>query len=350
MNLNWKTILKKAGIILLSTLLFALCSGLLYITKMAGSINITRPEDEPELASAMTNENLDTETQEKLGGYWTIAVFGVDSRNGKLGKENNADVQMLCSINRDTGEIRLVSLYRDTFLMNDTANSGYGKLNQSYFLRGPSGNISAINTNLDMKVEDFVSFNWNSAADAINLLGGVDIELSKAEFYYINAFITETVNITGIPSTHLEGPGMQHLDGVQAVAYMRLRQMDADFKRTERQRSVIEQVFDNARKADISTLIQVFHTVAPQIMTSISEEEFMDIAYNIKNYHINGTAGFPFEQTTASRGKIGSVVIPSTLESNVEELHRFLYDDDDYICSGPVRDISREIIKRAVKN
>ncbi len=350
MNLNWKTILKKAGIILLSTLLFALCSGLLYITKMAGSINITRPEDEPELASAMTNENLDTETREKLGGYWTIAVFGVDSRNGKLGKENNADVQMLCSINRDTGEIRLVSLYRDTFLMNDTANSGYGKLNQSYFLQGPSGNISAINTNLDMKVEDFVSFNWNSAADAINLLGGVDIELSKAEFYYINAFITETVNITGIPSTHLEGPGMQHLDGVQAVAYMRLRQMDTDFKRTERQRSVIEQVFDNARKADISTLIQVFHTVAPQIMTSISEEEFMDIAYNIKNYHINGTAGFPFEQTTASLGKIGSVVIPSTLESNVEELHRFLYDDDDYICSGPVRDISREIIKRAVKN
>lgn len=201
MNLNWKTILKKAGIILLSTLLFALCSGLLYITKMAGSINITRPEDEPELASAMTNENLDTETREKLGGYWTIAVFGVDSRNGKLGKENNADVQMLCSINRDTGEIRLVSLYRDTFLMNDTANSGYGKLNQSYFLQGPSGNISAINTNLDMKVEDFVSFNWNSAAEAINLLGGVDIELSKAEFYYINAFITETVDTTGIPST-----------------------------------------------------------------------------------------------------------------------------------------------------
>ena len=158
------------------------------------------------------------------------------------------------------------------------------------------------------------------------------------------------MNITGIPSTHLEGPGMQHLDGVQAVAYMRLRQMDTDFKRTERQRSVIEQVFDNARKADISTLIQVFHTVAPQIMTSISEEEFMDIAYNIKNYHINGTAGFPFEQTTASLGKTGSVVIPSTLESNVEELHRFLYDDDAYTCSGQVRDISREIIKRAVKN
>ena len=199
-------------------------------------------------------------------------------------------------------------------------------------------------------MEDFVSFNWNSAADAINLLGGVDIELSKAEFYYINAFITETVDTTGIPSTHLDGPGMQHLDGVQAVAYMRLRQMDTDFKRTERQRSVTQQVFDKARKADIATLIQVFHTVAPQIMTSISEEEFMEIAYNIKDYHISGTAGFPFEQTTANLGKIGSVVIPSTLESNVEELHRFLYGNDTYICSGQVQDISREIIKRAVKN
>ena len=350
MNFNWKSILKKAGIMLLSTLLFALCSGLLYITKMAGSIHITRPEDEPELASAMTNENLDIQTREKLGGYWTIAVFGVDSRNGKLGKESNADVQMLCSINRDTGEIRLVSLYRDTFLMNDTANSGYGKLNQSYFLQGPSGNISAINTNLDMKVEDFVSFNWKGAADAINLLGGVDIELSKEEFYYINAFITETVDTTGIPSTHLDGPGMQHLDGVQSVAYMRLRMMDTDFKRTERQRIVVEQVFEKARQADIATLVQVVGTVLPQVMTSLSEDEMLDIAYNLKNYRISDTAGFPFDLTGASLGKIGNVVIPSTLESNVEELHRFLYGDDSYTCSGQVQDISREIIKRAVRN
>ena len=102
MNLSWKTILKKAGIILLSTLLFALCSGLLYITKMAGSINITRPEDEPELASAMTNENLDTETQEKLGGYWTIAVFGVDSRNVHafiIGEHGDSELAVWSSAN-----------------------------------------------------------------------------------------------------------------------------------------------------------------------------------------------------------------------------------------------------------
>lgn len=212
----------------------------------------------------------------------------------------------------------------DAFLVDERINRMDNEGGLDLLPQGPSGSHLYRAFDLDMKVEDFVSFNWNSAADAINLLGGVDIELSKAEFYYINAFITETVNMQN-PSTHLEGPGMQHLDGVQAVAYMRLRQMDTDFKRTERQRSVIEQSVDNARKADISTLIQVFHTVAPQIMTSISEEEFMDIAYNIKKYYINGTAGFPFEQTTASLGKTGSVVIPSTLESNGRrKLHRFL--------------------------
>lgn len=350
MNINWKTICKKAGIILLSTLLFALCSGLLYITKTAGSIQIVRPEDEPELASAMTNENLDTETREKLEEYWTIAVFGVDSRNGNMKKGSIADVQILCSINRTTGSIRLVSLYRDTFLMNDVQNGTYGKLNQAYFNQGPSGNIAAINTNLDLKAEDFISFNWESAANAINLLGGVDIELTKAEFYYINAYITETVESTGIPSTHLDGPGMQHLDGVQAVAFMRLRKMDTDFKRTERQRTVISQVFEKAKRADISTLLQVFHEVMPQTMTSITEDELLDLANNIKNYSIDASAGFPFEQTTASLGKIGDVVIPSTLETNVEELHRFLYDDDSYTCSSQVQDISREIIKHAVKN
>lgn len=350
MKCNWKTICKKAGVILLSTLLFALCSGLLYITKTAGSMQVVRQEDEPELASAMTNENLDAGTQEMLEEYWTIAVFGVDSRDGSLMKGHNADVQMLCSIRKSTGEVRLVSLYRDSFLMNDAPGGGYGKLNQSYALYGPAGNIGAINANLDLEVEDFISFNWNGVADAIDLLGGVDIELTKAEFYYINAFITETVDITGIPSRHLDGPGMQHLDGVQAVSYMRLRQMDTDFKRTERQRAVIGQVLENAKKADISTLMQVLDTVLPQTMTSINQGEFLDMAYNIRDYHIGGSTGFPFEYTTANLGRAGSVVITNTLESNVEELHRFLYDDDSYSCSSQVQDISREIIKRAVKN
>ena len=184
------------------------------------------------------NLELTEEKQEQMKGYWTIAVFGVDDRGTVIGKGTHADVNIICNINQDTGEIKLVSVYRDTYLNINDKNS-YNKINQAYFDGGPEQAVRALNRNLDLNMTDYVTFNWKAVADAINILGGVDLELSKAEFYYINAFITETVEATGIPSKHLTHAGMNHLDGVQAVAYGRLRLMDTDFARTERQRKVI---------------------------------------------------------------------------------------------------------------
>ena len=152
-------------------------------------------------------------------------------------KGTNADVNMICNINRDTGEIRLVSVYRDTYL-NVSKEGTYNKLNYAYAVGGPEQAIETLNRNLDLEINDYMTFNWKAVANAIDILGGVDIELSKAEFYYINSFITETVKATGIGSHQLTHAGMNHLDGVQAVAYGRLRLMDTDFARTERQRTV----------------------------------------------------------------------------------------------------------------
>lgn len=348
MNPTWKMILKKAGLICLSTILFALCSVLIYITKVTGSLQ--RLEKDPELPAMTANVNLDEGAQEKMEGYWTVAVFGVDSRDARLGSGTNADVQMICSINRADGEIRLVSVYRDTYLLNDLASGSYGKVNQAYFLRGASGNAAVLGANLDITIDDYVAFNWKAVADAVNLLGGVEIELTKAEYYYINAFITETAASTGVPSTHLDGPGSQHLDGVQAVAYMRLRLMDTDYKRTERQRIVIGKVLEKAKSADFTTLLQVIDAVVPQIGVTMDVNDLIEIARNIKTYHIGGTAGFPFDKEEARMGKHGACIIPGTLESNVEQLHLFLYGDAEYTCSDQVKEISREIIKDAVKN
>ena len=347
---DWRIIFKKAGIIFLSIILFALCCILIYMTKTTGSIHQPESPGKPAASVHASKPGAGQEAQGKKDGYWTIAVFGVDSRNGDIGKDNNGDVQLLCSISRATGDIRLVSVYRDSYMMNNTGTGDYGKLDQAYFEQGPQGNAAVLSTNLDLDVDDYITFNWKGAADAINLLGGVDIDLSKAEFYYMNAFITETVNSTGVPSLPLEGPGLQHLDGVQAVAYMRLRKMDTDFARTERQRKVIAQIFEKARSADASVLIQLFDAVVPQIGTSIDEKGFLDILYHVKDYRISATSAFPAAYTVADMGKSGSCVIPNTLETNVEELHRFLYGDEDYRCTEQVKDISREIIKRAVRN
>ena len=299
--------------------------------------------DETFSVQSVKNEELADETLEKMEGYWTVAVFGVDSRGSNTGKGANADVNMVFNINRDTGEIRIVSVFRDSYLNIDDKGS-YNKLNQAYFVGGASQAVKALNKNLDLDIQDYVTFNWKAVADAINILGGIDMEISKAEFSYINSFITETQKATGIPTTQLKSAGMNHLDGVQAVAYGRLRLMDTDFARTERQRKVIQAAFEKAKKADFSVLNNIIVTVAPQVSTNIDTMDLVRMAQDISKYHIGETGGFPFARGDANMGKKGACVIPTTLESNVVELHKFLFDDEDYTTTDQVKQISAKII------
>lgn len=274
-------------------------------------------------------------------GYWTVAVFGVDSRDGKLGKGNHSDVEIICNINRETGEIKLVSVFRDTYLKIDQKGT-YHKINQAFFNGGPEQAVDALNENLDLNIDDYAVFNWKAVADTINILGGVDLEVTDAEFKVINGFITETVESTGIASFHLKGPGMQHLDGVQAVAYARLRKMDTDYHRTERQRLVLQLLMDKAKQADFSVLNNILVTVLPQVKTSVGVNDLIPIARGISKYHMGDSAGFPFARGTADIGKL-DCVIPQTLESNVVQLHQFLFPEVSYSPSGTVKKISAKI-------
>ena len=274
-------------------------------------------------------------------GYWTVAVFGVDSRDGKLEKGALSDVEMVCSIDRATGEIKLVSVYRDTYLMINSDET-YHKINEAYMKGGHKQAIWALNENLDLNIDDYATFNWKAVAQAIDILGGVDLDITDSEFAYINGFITETVNSTGIGSHHLKNSGMNHLDGVQAVAYSRLRLMDTDFNRTARQRKVLALAMEKAKQADFGALSTLVSTVFPQISTSIGINDVFSLAKDVKKYHIGETAGFPFARTTKKIGKMDCVVA-ATLESNVAELHRFLYNQDDYSPSSSLKKISARI-------
>lgn len=276
-------------------------------------------------------------------GFWTISVFGVDSRDGRTGKGALADVQIVASINQKTGEIRLASVFRDTYLQMN-ADGDYNKINEAYFLGGYEQAVTALQDNLDLTIDDCVTFNWKAVADAINVLGGIDLEITDREFAYINSFITETVESTGVASTHLTQSGMNHLDGVQAVAYARLRLMDTDFKRTERQRKVIGLAMEKAKQANFKTLKTLIGTVYPEIFTTMSVDDLLGLVKNAKKYYIGQTSGFPFAHTEMKISK-KSCVVPATLESNVTQLHAFLYDDTDYVPSGLVKHISAHISK-----
>lgn len=278
-------------------------------------------------------------------GYWTIAVFGVDSRDGNLGKGALSDVEMLASINKKTGEIRLVSVFRDSYLRISNEEEKYDKINEAYFLGGHEQAVQALENNLNIRIDDYATFNWKAVVDAINVLGGVDIEITDKEFAYINSFITETVNSTGVGSYHLEHSGMNHLDGVQAVAYARLRLMDTDFNRTERQRKVLGQAMEKAKSSGFKTLKTLVGAVYPQISTSIGVNDVLTLSKGAKKYYIGQTSGFPFSHQEMKIGK-KSCVIPTTLESNVIQLHAFLFDDTSYAAPQSVQEISSYIAKK----
>lgn len=309
----------------------------------SGFENLNKEEFDP---TVVINPNISEEQREKMEkGFWTVAVFGVDSRDNSLGKGNQSDVIMIANLNRETGEIKLVSVYRDTYLNINDRNT-YNKINAAYAAGGPEAAVKALNKNLDLNITHYATFNWKAVATVINILGGVEIDISPSEFYYINAFITETVKGTGIGSVQLTAPGTHNLDGVQAVAYGRLRLMDSDYARTERQRIVIQKAFEKVKTADLATLNSVVGHVFEMSATNIQFGDLAGLVKDINKYHLGETSGFP-----AARGeakiKIGSnklsCVIPQTLESNVISLHNFLYGEENYSPSSTVKEISAKI-------
>lgn len=288
------------------------------------------------------NKEISLDTTQKMKGYRMIAIFGVDSRDSNVGAGCQSDVNMICCINEDTGEIKLVSVYRDTYL-NINDQGSYRKFNAAYTNGGPEQALRALNKNLDLNITQYVTFSWKSVADGINILGGVDLDITKSEFRFINGFITETVEATGVASRHLTSAGPQHLDGVQAVAYGRLRLMDTDYARTERQRKIIELAFAKAKQADYSVLNNILVVILPSISTNISFADMTTMALGINKYYIGETAGFPFAKANANMPGKGDCVIPQTLVSNVSQLHTFLFGDEEYEPTEQVKTISSKV-------
>lgn len=347
-NSEWhaKRIIKLILSILLfvSIILGAAAAGIYLVNaKVKDSLSLMQTIDK-ETIKQMTNENLSEDTVEKLRDSWTIAAFGLDSRDSDGLSGANSDVIMLISMNGKTGEIKLVSVYRDTCLK--TGEGKYRKANSAYASGGPKRAVAMLNENLDLKIDDYIAVNWKAVADAINLLGGVDLEITEKEYKYINSFITETVNSTGIPSVHLKRVGENHLDGVQAVAYCRLRLMDDDFMRTKRQQKVISLVMEKAAHADYATLNQLIEVILPQTASSIDAEDIYAVVGNILKLQKPEVSGFPSINYCKTVDG-ASFVFADSLEQNVKLLHEFLYDEDDFVPSYAVKNISLALKNKA---
>lgn len=332
-----KRIMRNIMFAVLAVVLALIIGGGVYAYKIISSM---QSED----IGNTSNPNLNEVTKQVMRDNWTIAVFGVDSRDGNVSKGALSDVIMICNVDKE-GKIKLASVFRDTYLKID-AKGNYNKINQAYAIGGPKQAVQALNENLDLEIDNYMTFNWKSVAEGINILGGVDVDITKKEFKQINGFITFTVEGTGLASNHLKQAGMNHLDGVQAVAYSRLRLMDTDFQRTERQRKIIALCLEKAKQADWGQLNNILVTVLPQVKTDIGLNELIPVARNITSYNLGETSGFPFSLEDKYIGK-KDCVIPTSLTSNVAQLHAFLYGEENYEPSATVRAIDAKITEAA---
>ncbi len=320
-------------------------------------INIVKFDDAELEINEEIQESMETGV---MKGYRNIAIFGVDSREKQLDKATRTDVIMIASINQDTGDVKLVSVYRDTFL--NLSTDTYNKANLAYSKGGPKQAIAMLNMNLDLNITDFVTIGFEGVINAIDSIGGVEINVTEAEIIHLNNFQISMVgrqdgvnaagepNYVATPGVEYEPvtqPGLQRLNGLQATAYMRIRQVGNDFGRTQRQRTVIEKVAKKALTMDPSKLSGIAEAVFPQVATSLELSEILELLGGIAKYSFGETSGFPFdgEFWTGNLGKKGSCIVPTTLEENVILLHQFFFGatEADYKPSETVKTCSQKI-------
>ncbi len=290
------------------------------------------------------NEDIQTEV---YTGYTTIALFGLDNRDQSDLDNGKSDVMMIMSINNDTKEIKVVSVYRDTYLDVSVGDLYMRKANSAYAYGGCERAISMLNTSLDISIDNYVTFNFSAVAEAIDVLGGVDIEIAdETELYWLNKYIDDTsLYVTTSDSNHVSGTGWQHLSGVQAVSYARIRYTSGgDFKRAQRQRIVLSALIDEAKHASLSELNAVLDTVLPNIRTDLSKTEILSMIPVMVKYTESGSRGWPFYRTTSEMGKAGDVVIPCDLVTNVSALQEYLYNNETYTPSERVQFYNDNII------
>lgn len=335
-NKKKKTIKILLGILVtILIIIFAVgATGVWYINNKIGKMNKV---DIDELKIGISDN-------ENLSEYRNVAIFGIDSRSDNYGKGNRSDCIIIASINNKTHDIKLISVYRDTYMQVE--GHGLDKITHAYSYGGAELAIKTLNENLDLNIKEFVTVNFDAVADAVDALGGINMEITSAEVKYINDYITETAKVTGKKPKYITSAGSYTLDGVQAVAYSRIRYTaGGDYKRTERMRDVIQAMLAKLKTKSVSQINNIADKVLPQVYTNLSMGDLVSMIPVVASFNIAESTGWPYEVGGATINDIWYGV-PNTLKSNVEQLHKKIFNDKDYVVPESIDSINNKIINK----
>lgn len=329
---------RKLAAFMLELLVLAVILLGIYVVSLVRKINYNNMTAE----EAGINEDLDEESLKTMDGYTNIAIFGLDNRSEGSYNTGNSDTIMIASINGETNEVKLVSVFRDSVL--NVGDDEYKKANSAYAKGGATYAVAMLNTNFDLNITEYVSVDWAAVVTVIDDLGGLDLNLTSQEVELLNTYLQDVDNVTGKNTSYLSGSGKMHLDGTQAVCYARIRKTAGDdYLRTSRQRIVIQALLEKAKTTKVTTLLKICQDTFDDISTSLSLKQITTLAKHVSDYSIAASTGFPFTVTSDSVSGLGSCVIPCTLSTNVSKLHEFLFDETGYQVSATVSGLSATI-------
>lgn len=300
----------------------------------------------------------------QMSGTQVIALVGVDARGvegSELAESMNSDTIILCCIDHDKQEIRMVSIMRDTWMNMAKYTDEYyefDKANSAYNRGGPESMLSMLNTNLDLALTDYVTVNFKALADAIDVLGGLDIEMTNAECVHANNYNREVSEAQGVEYEAIpydEDLGddyseVRHVSGALATSYARIRYGGGDdAKRTSRQRIVINLMVQKL-KQNPTKIPEILDKVMGNVSTSLTKNEILELGMHAVTYTMGTSYAYPFqlcygENVVNTLGE--DVVIPVTLEFNVRELHEYLYPGLSYEPSAAVTEYSDYIARKS---
>lgn len=336
---------KNVPLLILEIFILVLAIGILYVVVTAtGEIERKAIDEEKITINEEVAESIETDKSEEAKGYRNIALFGVDATDGELGKGTRSDSIIIASIDMDTQEIKLVSVFRDTFL--NLGNDSYNKCNAAYANGGPEQAINMLNMNLDLDITDYITVGFGGLIDSVDALGGIEMDVTETEITHLNNYQMTMAEELGLDYIPVEHSGRQLLNGLQATAYCRIRYTKGDdFRRAQRQRDVLTAMMDKAKYASVSDLTEMVNAILPEVQTSLGVNDILSVLGSVAGYDVVASDGFPFEgsRTGANVGSKGSCVIPDDLEENVVELHEMLYPETAYRPSKQVESISTEI-------
>jgi len=275
-----------------------------------------------------------------------ILLIGIDTRDTDLGEGlQQGDVQLILSLNKDDGSVKLPSILRDLYV----TIPGYrnmNRINLSYSRGGGELAMRTVNKNFDMNIEYYATINFYGLASIIDAIGGVDIDMTKKEANAINTYLRKHPpkydNTDGSARVPLEKiDGVQHLDGVQAVMYARVRSIDNDFARTGRQRKLLELLLSKIMQdMSIDKLMSLIETSMPYVKTNVGLDTMLSLALGLLNGGIiqraqNGETliqqhRIPMDETWkyhTTEGGASVVAFRNTKRKteNVQALHEFIY-------------------------